>query len=179
MRRSYLLLLVFLVSLGMASPVFASGFLPGAKSQGVAAIGRPAPDFTLPKLDGTKVSLSQYRGQVVLVNFWATWCPYCRQEMPSMARLNEVFGSSKFVLLAINVEQNGAQTVPSFLKTHPYTFPILLDSQGKVQHSYGVYSFPETFIVGKNGVIVNKVVGAVDWSDPRMLSYIKHLLGAQ
>ena len=115
------------------------------------------------------------RGQVVLVNFWATWCPPCRAEMPSMEKLNETMAGEDFVMLAINVEENGRTVVPAFLEKTPHAFPILYDDQGVVQKLYGVYKFPESFVIRKDGIIDDKVIGAIDWAHPETIAYFKEL----
>ncbi len=148
---------------------------PGQDQNRPVAQGDTAPNFQLEDTKGNKVSLADLRGKVVLVNFWATWCPPCKEEMPSMERLNEVMGGSDFVILAINVEKNGRTVVPDFLKRTPYTFPILFDDKSVVQDLYGVFKFPETFIVRKDGVVDKKVIGSIDWSSTSTISYFKTL----
>lgn len=135
-----------------------------------------APDFTLKNLGGEPVSLSQYRGKVVLLNFWASWCPPCKAEMPSMERLQEVFGDKDFIILAVNVEADGPELVPAFLEKNPYTFPVLYDNKGVVQQLYSVFKFPESFIIGKDGKIVQKVVGSIDWASPGALDFFNSLM---
>lgn len=126
-------------------------------------IGTEAPNFTLTDMQGEEVSLSQYRGKVVILNFWATWCPPCREEMPSMEELYQRTRDQGLVMLAVNVEENGRQAVRRFLDKTPYSFPILLDSERSVQSAYGVFRFPESFIIDRNGVVVEKIIGARDW----------------
>ncbi|MCF6178500.1 MAG: TlpA family protein disulfide reductase [Geopsychrobacter sp.] len=154
-----LLLLLFLC---FPLPALAGSDRPQVTPQLVTA-GRMAPDFTLENMQGENVTLSQFRGKVVIVNFWATWCPPCRREMPSMEVLHQTFKDDDLVLLAINVENGGRGVVSGFLKESPYSFPILLDSQAEVQKLYGVFQFPESFIVDRNGLVVKKVIGAVPW----------------
>lgn len=137
--------------------------------------GDVAPDFQLEDTDGNMVSLSGLRGKVVLVNLWATWCPPCREEMPSMERLYEAMADEDFVMLAVNAEANGKEVVPQFLKSTPYNFPILYDDQGVVQGLYGVSKFPESFIVRKDGVIAEKIIGPLDWASPKTIAYFKNL----
>jgi peroxiredoxin len=147
-----------------------------AAENGKAAIGQPAPDFTLKAVDGRSISLSSLRGKVVLVNFWATWCPPCREEMPSMEELYKNYAPGGLELLAINIEEDGPEFLPEFMREHPHSFPVLYDTEGAVRERYGVFQFPETFVVGRDGVIVDKVVGGIDWTSPRVLSEMnRHL----
>lgn len=138
--------------------------------------GDTAPDFQLEDTQGNRVSLAALRGKIVMVNFWATWCPPCIEEMPSMERLYEAMGDDEnFVMLAINTEKDGRSAVAEFLKKTPYTFPILYDDKGVTQESYGVYKFPETFIIGKNGMVIEKIIGPLDWSSPKTINRLKAL----
>jgi peroxiredoxin len=161
--------LMLLVLPGCSSP-------PSTAPGGPAAVGQPAPDFTLSDLAGKPVSLADFRGKVVIVNFWATWCPPCRAEMPSMELLHRELADEGLVMLAINIEKTGRQTVPAFLATSPHSFPILFDDQEEVQKRYGVYKFPESFVVRKDGVIDDKVIGAIDWAHPQSIAYFRDLL---
>jgi len=154
----------------------ASSSRPNYEPVNPVVIGDQAPDFQLEDNKGNKVSLSSLRGKVVMVNFWATWCPPCRAEMPSMEKLYKAMADDDFVMLAINTEQNGRSIVPKFLEKTPYTFPILYDDKGVVQKLYGVYKFPESFIVGKDGKVVEKVIGPFDWSSAKTINYLKGLV---
>jgi peroxiredoxin len=173
------LVLVVVIALVGAAVYLGSNSIPRSSEVPAKSVeaGDVAPDFKLEGLAGRQISLSSLRGKVVLVNFWATWCPPCREEMPSMERLHEVLAGDDFVMLAINTEKNGRTVVPEFLKKNSYTFPILLDDKGEVQGLYGVYKFPETFIVRKDGVVENKVIGSIDWSSTKTISYLKGLIG--
>ena len=137
--------------------------------------GDTAPDFTLQDTAGNTVTLSELRGKVVMVNFWATWCPPCKEEMPSMDRLNKFMAGEDFVMLAINADKNGPSVVPDFLQKNPHSFTVLYDPQAEVQERYGVYKFPESFIIRKDGLIDRKVIGAIDWSSPKTVAYFKNL----
>lgn len=143
---------------------------------GPPVVGQVAPDFTLSDLDGRPVTLAQLRGKVVIVNFWATWCPPCRAEMPSMEQLHRELSGEGLVILAINIEKDGRRTVPKFLAASPHTFPVLLDEQETVQTRYGVEKFPESFILRKDGTIDDKVIGAIDWAHPQTVAYFRALL---
>lgn len=138
-----------------------------------------APDFELSTLSGETVRLSSLRGKVVVLNFWATWCPPCRKEMPSMQRLHELMPADGFVLLAVNIEAQGRATAAEFVKTHHTDFTILFDETGQVRSSYGVAKYPETFIINPQGQVVEKVIGGINWSEPRVVNYLRSLLPSQ
>jgi peroxiredoxin len=107
--------------------------------------GIPAPDFSFPDLNGKKVGLSDYKGKVVLVNIWATWCPPCRDEMPSMQKLYERFKGEGFELLAVSIDETGRRAVVPFVQKLNLTFPVLLDPKGKIQGLYKITGVPESF----------------------------------
>ncbi len=138
--------------------------------------GQLAPDFTLKDMQGQDVSLSNLKGKVVVLNFWATWCPPCREEMPSMEMLYRKYKNQGLVILAVNVEENGAQLVQGFLQRNPYSFSILLDETAEIQDLYGVFRFPETFIIDRHGNVVEKVTGAIDWTSGPVFKLISSLL---
>jgi len=174
MRRLFVIVVMLILVGGSIYMVAGSSRLPYESAQ-LVDVGAQAPDFQLEDTKGNKVSLADLRGKVVLVNFWATWCPPCRAEMPSMEKLNESMAGEDFIMLAINVEENGRSVVPEFLNRSPHSFPILYDDQGVVQKLYGVYKFPESFVIRKDGVIDDKVVGAIDWAHPETIAYFKEL----
>ncbi len=139
--------------------------------------GNLAPDFSLMNMEGESVTLSQFRGKVVMLNFWATWCPPCRMEIPSMERLHNRLKGQDFVILAVNVEREGKAAVAAFNQELPHSFPVLLDDSKQVQGRYKVRSYPETFIIDKDGVIVEKVLGARRWDDTGYLKLFSSLMG--
>jgi peroxiredoxin len=148
----------------------------GAPVAAAVKVGQPAPDFTLPDIHGKNYRLSELRGKVVLVNFWATWCPPCRAEMPSMEALDQLFGDDQLVILAINVEEDARDIIQEFLQENPHSFPILLDDAGEVHQRFGVFRFPETFIVRSDGQIAEHVIGAIDWTSPKIVNLIRFLV---
>lgn len=139
-------------------------------------VGSVAPDFTLKTYGGEEVTLSDLRGKVVLINFWATWCPPCRQEMPSMERLYQRMEGKPFEMLAINVEEDAREALKSFLQKTPHSFPIPIDSNKQAQELYRVYRFPETFVVDPNGVVVDHILGARDWATSETIEYLDSLM---
>ena len=171
-----LALIVVLVLVGASVYLVSSNSSrPASEWVNSVAVGDIAPDFQLEDTEGNQVSLQALRGKVVLVNLWATWCPPCIEEMPSMERLNEVMAGDDFVMLAINTEENGRNIVPAFLQKTPYTFPILYDDKGVVQKLYGVFKFPESFVIRKDGIVAEKIIGPLDWSSIETITYLKNL----
>jgi peroxiredoxin len=176
MKNSRIFLLIIVVVIAAAGGWYLSEPQQRSTSFALPTVGSQAPDFQLVDTQGNIRSLAAERGKVVLVNFWATWCPPCKAEMPSMEELYLNFGQGNFEILAINVDDNGPEVMPGFLKKNPHTFPILFDTAVQARTLYGVSMFPETFIVDKNGIIVRKVIGAIDWISPQVLSELNSLM---
>lgn len=137
--------------------------------------GQMADDFTLETIAGKQVSLSDYRGKIVFLNFWATWCPPCRREAPSMEKLYRKFKDRNFIILAVSLRENSGK-VSKFMRDNKLSFPALLDSKGKVGGQYGISSIPTTFFVDKNGKIIGRAVGGRDWASEVSFKLIKALL---
>jgi len=125
--------------------------------------GQRAPDFELEDLDGRTIRLSDHRGQVVLINFWATWCGHCRTEFPIIQTAYESNQEEGFVVLAVNV-QDPRESVQSFAQELGLTFPVLLDPMGRASGSYKARVLPTSYFVDRQGIIVLKKVGAIDRS---------------
>lgn len=138
--------------------------------------GTRAPNFTLPDLSGKMVSLADYRDQVVLLNIWATWCAPCVEEMPSMEKLYQELKNEKFVILAVSIDEAGADVVRPFMKRHKLNFPALIDSAGKINNLYQTIGVPESFVINKQGRILEEIIGPRDWASPRTLSYFRSLI---
>jgi len=138
--------------------------------------GPVAPDFTLPDLEGRMVNLSSFKGKVVIVNIWATWCPPCVAETPSLDKLYSMFKDEGLVLLAVRVDKEGKSVVEPFIKKKNLTFPVLLDPDSRVAGLYRTTGVPESFIVKKDGVIDNKIEGAINWTSPKVIDYFQSLL---
>ena len=118
-----------------------------------AALSGPAPGFSLQSSDGQQVSLGELKGKVVMVNFWATWCVPCRQEMPHLQALYERYNSLGFELLAVNVEKNNAEGARNWLEETPVTFPVLFDPNNEVTKLYKVQTMPSTVLVARDGTM--------------------------
>ena len=130
-----------------------------AGSDSDLGIGKPAPDFWFTTDQGESTSLSAFRGKIVLLNFWATWCGPCRSEIPYIQRIYNEWSEEELVMLAINVSE-GADDVTSFVQSNSLSFPVLLDSQGQVAARYLVPGLPTTFFMDKQGLIQEVKVGA-------------------
>jgi len=138
--------------------------------------GRAAPDFTFPDLDGKKVSLSDFKNRVVFVNIWATWCPPCVEEMPSIERLHNRFKGDQFQILAVSIDAKGRDVVVPFMKKLNLTFPVLLDPEEKIRTLYGLTGVPESFVIDRQGIVVKKVIGPIDWAAPDVIRFFQDLI---
>jgi peroxiredoxin len=131
--------------------------------------------FDLQDHNGNPVSLSDFSGQVVMVNFWATWCGPCRTEMPSMQRMYNSFRDRGFVMLAVNSREN-PRVVAQFIEEFGYTFPVALDINGRVSFQYGVRSIPLTYLIDPTGRIIAGKPGAQEWDAPRIFQGLDQVL---
>ena len=152
-------LMVAMVGIGGAA---APDILPIAERH-VARLGEPAPNFQLRDLNGRLVTLSDLRGKVVLLNFWATWCGPCRVEMPAMEQLYHMFSRKDFEILAVSTDAQGVAITRPFQQENHLTFPILHDTDYRVGLTYGARSLPMTFMVDRQGVVRHQIFGARDW----------------
>ena len=146
-------------------------------SLGIQKINPPvkAKDFTLEDLKGSAVSLRDFEGKVIFLNFWATWRPPCRIEMPDMEKLWQKFKDEDFVILAVDLRER-KDKVSSFVKENGYTFPVLLDSGGEVANTYGITAIPTTYLLDPRGRIVGKALEARHWVSDDAFKLIEHLL---
>ena len=140
------------------------------------AKGMPAPNFTLPATDGNMVSLADYKGDVILLNIWATWCPPCVEEMPSMEKLHQALKGERFKILAVSIDAGGSKAVLPFMKKHQLSFTALADAKGTVKTQYQATGVPESFIIDKEGIIAEKVIGPADWAAPDAIKYFRQMI---
>jgi cytochrome c biogenesis protein CcmG/thiol:disulfide interchange protein DsbE len=142
-------------------------------------LGTKAPDFTAYTLDSIprEKHLADYRGEVLMINVWATWCLPCRVEMPSIEALNKDYAPKGLKILAVSIDDPGTDsTIRAFAKQYGLTFEILHDPQGKISQLYDVTGYPETFILGKDGVIRRKLMSATNWDSPDARALVDRLL---
>lgn len=164
------------LAVGLTLPVHAADLPPLSHSLTRLA-AKPAPALKLTDLEGRLHDLAQMRGKVVLVNFWATWCPPCRREMPSMERLRQALADEPFVVLAVDVGEN-ADTIETFvsqLDTEP-GFPILLDTTSRAMQAWKVAGLPTTFLVDRRGRVVASAIGGREFDHPELVQAIRDLL---
>ncbi len=138
-----------------------SGFI-GPTPKERLKVGDPAPDFLLAQLGGDPVQLSKLRGKTIFVNFWASWCDPCREEMPAMQRIYQKYKTENFVMLAVNMKETD-EVAKGYFKSNTLTMPVLLDRTGEVPGGYRVTGFPETYIIDKNGKIGALNIGAMSY----------------
>jgi peroxiredoxin len=142
-------------------------------------LGSKAPGFTATTLDSVpkQKTLADYRGQVLMLNVWATWCLPCRVEMPSIEALNKAYGPKGLKIVAVSIDDPGTEpAIRAFAQQYGLTFEILHDAQGKITEAYDITGYPETFIVGKDGVIRKKLMSATDWNSPEARALVDRLL---
>jgi cytochrome c biogenesis protein CcmG/thiol:disulfide interchange protein DsbE len=143
-------------------------------------VGSAAPAFTATDLvTGRTVTLADYRGQVVVLNIWATWCEPCKVEMPSLEQLQKDAGPAGLKIVAVSVDQGGPETVRRFARQQGLTFQILRDPSGAIQTTYQTTGIPETFIINRAGRIERKVIGATDWTSAVNEGLVRRLLAQQ
>ncbi|HDL65102.1 MAG TPA: TlpA family protein disulfide reductase [Proteobacteria bacterium] len=139
--------------------IFSTACNNGSADSAAARGLKIAPDFNLKKLEGGTIKLSDYRGKVIILDFWATWCPPCRKEIPDFVELQKEYGDKGLIILGISLDQNPKQALPAFIKKYKVNYPILL-TDGKVDKSYGgVTGIPTTFIIDRKGEIYKHYVG--------------------
>lgn len=166
MRQSALLLVIMLLAISGA--VHAEQTLTAIKNT------VPAPDFQLLDTDGNTHRLSDYRGKPVIINFWTTWCPPCREEIPSMNRAWQQLEQEGIAMLAINVGED-EETVFIFSADYPTDFPVLMDQTGAVIAEWPVKGLPTTFVVAPDGTIAYRAIGSREWDDRILLDRVRAL----
>jgi cytochrome c biogenesis protein CcmG, thiol:disulfide interchange protein DsbE len=143
----------------------------------VVVAGDTAPDFSVTTDNGRTLSRSDFGGKLLVLNFWATWCPPCLEELPSLNEFQQALADSGVVVLGVSVDANPKQ-YQAFLKRAKVAFQTARDPDAKIPSQYGTYQYPETYIIDRDGKVVEKVVGATSWTDPAMINRVKALLAS-
>ena len=139
------------------------------------ALGETVPNFTLRDETGKVIALGEYRSQIVVLNFWATWCPPCIEEMPSLNRLSERYKGKGLEVIGLSVDED-ADAYSEFLASNDIKFLTLRDAARNTSANYGTFRFPETYIISREGRLLRKVIGEADWDSPQMIEYFDELL---
>jgi len=160
----------FVLSLALSATLLTSGCFSGSRPP---RIGSAARDFTVQDSDRT-VSLNQFRGQVVILNFWATWCPPCVQELPSMIAMQDRIRGKGIMVLGVSIDVDG-DAYHRFLKLRNVNFLTVRDPEQKVAAMYGTTGWPESYIIDRQGVLRRKFVGPVDWNSPEVIDFLNKL----
>jgi peroxiredoxin len=142
------------------------------------ALGEAVPNFTLRQEDGKVVALGDFRGKIVLVNFWATWCPPCIEEMPSLNRLAERYADKGLQIVGLSVDED-ADAYQEFLARNQISFLTVRDASRGTSDRYGTFKLPESYVVSREGRLLRKVIGAADWTSQEMLTYFDGLLSGE
>jgi cytochrome c biogenesis protein CcmG/thiol:disulfide interchange protein DsbE len=159
----------------MAAAVLATAMAVGlAACSSHARPGAPAPGFALTSAAGRPVTLRGFRGKVLVLNFWATWCPPCVEETPSLNALAAALKGRPIAILAVSIDTN-AQRYRQFLQQYHVQYLTARDPSAALPHRYGTVKYPETYIVNSRGEVVRKIVGAINWDSPQMVRYLKDL----
>jgi peroxiredoxin len=138
------------------------------------AIGDTAPEFSVPALPSGSLDLKKYRGQVVVLNLWATWCPPCVEETPSLEQFAEKMRDRGVLVLSVSVDED-QKALQEFVQKYQISYPVGRDPDRSLAARYGTVQFPETYILDRRGLLAEKVVGATDWDDPRIQNFVLNL----
>jgi len=174
-RQSYFIFhLLCVLAIMAAAPAAADPF--SALGVTTPKVRLNAPPFSLTRLGGGTADLTDFAGKVVLLNFWATWCPPCREEMPAMQRLWERYRKQGLVIVAVAADQDNGKQVASFVDKLGLNYPILLDPEGKARNRYEVVGLPMSYLIGRDGKISGRVIGIKSWDSPQAFALVEHML---
>ncbi|HEX8984208.1 MAG TPA: TlpA disulfide reductase family protein [Bryobacteraceae bacterium] len=152
-------------------------FTAGMFRERVVVAGDRAPNFEVRTQDGRTLTRANFGGKLLVLHFWATWCPPCVEEMPSLSAFQKQFAGQGVVVLGVSVDQN-ARAYENFLRKMNISFPTARDPEARISSKYGTFQFPETYIINQDGTVVEKLISNADWMDPERVNVIKALLAS-
>jgi len=165
------IIIIFLIAMFVLAILFLQrGKITKIKS------GSKAPNFTATDINGNKISLSDYKGKVVLVNFWATWCSPCKEEIPQLNKLYKIMQNRDFVILAIAEDNKSSNELKAFIKKYEMPFTVLTDPGRVIAGYYRLSGVPETFLIDKNGKLIYKFIGPKDWTGEELSEIFEKLI---
>ena len=141
----------------------------------IIVVGDTAPSFSIAADNGRTVTRSDFGGKLLVLNFWATWCPPCLEEMPSLDQFQKRFAGSGVVVLGVSVDRSD-RLYRDFLKKASVSFLTARDPEGRISAGYGTYKYPESYLIDRTGKVVQKIIGPTNWTDEKMISYVQSLL---
>ena len=171
LRTNHLRVLLLLALITL----FPAGCSNDQRPAGAATVGQPAPAFTLTDLQGKSWTLGDLQGKVVFLNFWATWCPPCLKEMPSMAALHQLMAGQPFQMVTV-LFNDRPEYAWNLARKMDLAFPVLVDNEGSVSNQYGLTGVPETYIIDSQGILREKIIGPLDWNSPAALTLLRQYL---
>ncbi len=177
LKKHGLLYLLFVIVLAViAYRIQLSPNQKTALNQERPEVGHQAPDFTLRNLQGNLEGLGDYRNKVIVLNFWATWCVPCLEEMPAFEKLYRRYRSEGVTVLAVSLDKGDISKVKNFIDTHNLTFPVLIDSDGIAEKLYPSFTIPFTYVIDKEGRVVARVDGAKNWASSETFAALEILI---
>jgi peroxiredoxin len=178
MKTRSLLTIAFAVTMAVVGVIFLKSLSPPASPSGSLAFLSAAPNLTIADRSGEKIDLSKAKGKLVIIHFWATWCPPCVEEVPALSRFWEKYkGRDDIALYTISVDKDW-KTIDKFNAKIPNKLPLYIDPNETTAKRFGTSQYPETYIVNKNGRVLERVPGAVSWDDPEIRKRIEQLLAS-
>jgi len=178
MKTRTLLILAFSVAAAAAAAVWVKSLEPPASPSGSLAFLPGVPNLSIADRAGARVDLSKLEGKLTIIHFWATWCPPCVEEVPALSRFWEQYGKrGDIALYAISVDKDW-KTIDAFNAKNPNRLPLYIDNGAAAAKRFGTIQYPETYIVNRNGRVVERVPGAVSWDDPEVRKRIEQLLAS-
>jgi len=165
------------ILLGVLAVLFA-GFLYTIRNsfeQRIVQKGDSAPGFSVTTDSGKRISRSDFGGKLLVLNFWATWCPPCVEELPSLHQFAQQVGDSGVVVLGVSIDKS-EQNYKRFLQRNRVAFETARDPDANIAAEYGTFKWPETYVIGKDGKVLQKYIGPVEWTDPKVIASIREML---